>query len=176
MGCVCSSLLALALILGGINIYKMHKFEQTQSQLGSRAFTQVGTQMSHIKSYNNFEYDPTKSQTTRSAFPAGPARGKSMNRGHDLTHLDASAFNAYPRASDDDKIHVHTATTVETTPVSAEFPPLEGGEAVTTTTVHLGDNIEVPVLARQGVQFVLDDDSDKEEKKVAGKKKSVNRL
>jgi hypothetical protein len=174
MGCVCSSLLALALILGGINIYKMHRFEQTQSQLGSRPFTQVGTQMSHLKSYNNFEYDPTK--TTHSAFAAGPARGKSMNRGHDLTHLDASAFNAYPRASDDDKIHVHTATTVETTPVSATFP--HGSEdGLTTTTVHLGENVEVPVLERTGVQFVLDEDSDKEEKKVEGrKKKSVNRL
>lgn len=36
MGCVCSGLLALALILGGINIYKIYKLEEQQSQLGSR--------------------------------------------------------------------------------------------------------------------------------------------
>lgn len=136
--------------------------------------------MSHIKSYNNFDYDPTKSNQARSAFAAGPSRGKSMNRGHDLTHLDASAFNAFPRRADDDQIHVHIATTVETTPVSAEFPPFGTGssEDGLTTTVHLGEAVEVPVLGRERVQFVLDEDgdSDKDEKKGERKKKSVNRL
>lgn len=136
--------------------------------------------MSHIKSYNNFDYDPTKSQQPgRSAFAAGPSRGKSMNGGHDLTHLDASAFDAFPRV-DDDQIHVHTATTVETTPVSAEFPPFGTGssEDGLTTTIQLGDAVQVPVLGRERVQFVLDEDgdSDKDEVKGERKKKSVNRL
>lgn len=136
--------------------------------------------MSHIKSYNNFDFDPTRTtQSTRSAFAAGPSRGggggKSVNRGHDLTHLDARAFNSFPRIpeEDDGQIHVHTATTVETTPVSADFPPFGGSEDG--MTVHLNEQggppgAIVPVLRRSSVQFVLEEnDSDKEESKVKGK-------
>ena len=132
--------------------------------------------MSHIRSYNNFDFDPTRTtQSTRSAFAAGPSRGKGGNRGHDLTHLDARAFNSFPRIPEegDIQIHVHTATTVETTPVSAEFPPLV--EAKDGVTVHLkeqGGEEEaiVPVLQRSSVQFVLEEevDNDKEDGKVKG--------
>ena len=65
------------------------------------------------------------------------------------------------------------ATTVETTPVSAEFPPLV--EAKDGVTVHLkeqGGEEEaiVSVLQRSSVQFVLEEevDSDKEDGKVKG--------
>ena len=133
--------------------------------------------MSHLKSYNNFDFDPTRTtQSTRSAFAAGPSRGKGGNRGHDLTHLDARAFNSFPRIPEegDCQIHVHTATTVETTPVSAEFPPMT--ESEDGVTVHLAEQdgagaAVVPVLPSSSVQFVVEEeiDSEKEDGKVKGK-------
>lgn len=64
--------------------------------------------------------------------------------------------------------------------MSAEFPPFGTGssEDGLTTTIQLGDAVQVPVLGRERVQFVLDEDgdSDKDEVKGERKKKSVNRL
>lgn len=120
--------------------------------------------MSHLKSYNNFDFDPTRTTHSTRSFAAGPTPSRSgwngkagKNRGHDLTHLDARAFNSFPRIPEetsDGQIIVHTATTVETTPVSPEFPPLGSEDGV---TVHLGD--VVPVLGHStDVQFVLEED------------------
>jgi hypothetical protein len=135
--------------------------------------------MSHLKSYNNFDFDLTRTTHSTRSFAAGPtssrsgwngnAGGKSVNRGHDLTHLDARAFNSFPRIPEetsDGQIIVHTATTVETTPVSPEFPPFGSEDGL---TVHLGD--VVPVLGHSAdVQFVLEEDvGEKGEEKVKGK-------
>ncbi|KAJ9092864.1 hypothetical protein QFC19_008588 [Naganishia cerealis] len=182
MGSICSFLLAIAFATGGYNIYQLYKVEQTQSQLGSRPFTQAGTQMSHVKSYNNFEFNPTRTNATgRSAFAVGPSAGGNK-RSHNLTHLDATAFSSFPAVTPrDDKIHVHTATTINSTSSSGNpggFPHGGGiasgssvGDAVPLSgdsTIHINYEMStLPVLKRisgQSVHFSLeeDDDSDKD--------------
>lgn len=137
--------------------------------------------MSHVKSYNNFEFNPTRTTGTgRSAFAAGPTIGG--KRGHNLTHLDASAFNSIPAVTPkDDKIHVHTATTINSTSSNpGGFPHGSGsgsGSSVGDHVPHSGDSTihltnemsTLPVLKRfsgQAVKFAIEeeDDSDKDEK------------
>ncbi|KAJ9100576.1 hypothetical protein QFC21_003620 [Naganishia friedmannii] len=187
MGSICAALLAIAFATGAYNIRKLYKAEQTQSQLDSRPFAQAGTSMSHVKSYNNFEFDPTRTTGTgRSAFAVGPTTGG--RRGHNLTHLDASAFNSVPAVTPrDDKIHVHTTTTINSMSSNpGGFPHGAGGGSGSgsnssagdhvplsgDSTIHLNDEMStLPVLKRysaQAVKFVIDeeedDDSDKDEK------------
>ncbi|KAJ9122359.1 hypothetical protein QFC22_001781 [Naganishia vaughanmartiniae] len=149
-----------------------------------------GTSMSHLKSYNNFEFNPTHTTGTgRSAFAVGPSIGG--KRGHNLTHLDATAFNSVPAVTPrDDKIHVHTATTIDSTSSNpGGFPHGAGngngsGSGSSTgdhvplsgdSTIFMTDEMNtLPVLKRcsgQAVKFDINEDDEVEKDEEPKQKK-----